>query len=169
MKFKKSVAAVLAVFLFFIFIVAGNAQTKGRSPKSKSTIAPKQASVPTNAVIQSLLKASLADFTDGIKKEDFTALHANASKDFQATFTVPQLATTFQVFIDKRDSVLPSLNNVSRRTAKFAPAPFIRTEKGYKILVLSGEFPSQPYPVKFENEYEWENGAWKLLIIKVKM
>lgn len=171
MKTEKSILIWLGLFLCLIFAVDGNAQSQRKSPApgGKSTAPPKTVSVPSNAVLQSLVKATIADFANSVQAEDFTLLRDNSSADFKATFTVEQLKEIFWTFIEKKDLVLPGLLNANRSTAAFAPAPYIRTEKGYKILVLNGAFPTRPYRVLFENEYELENGQWKLLAVKVKM
>lgn len=173
MKLNKSFVILSALAFCLAFAVDGWAQSQRKSPApgaGRTSPAPdKTVPLPSNAVIQSLLKASLADFTGSVRAEDFTVLRDNASEDFKATFTVEQLKTIFQTFIDKKDLILPSLGNVSRTTAAFSTAPYIRTENGYKILVLKGAFPTKPYEVKFENEYELEDGNWKLLAIRVSL
>lgn len=172
MRFKELGITLLTIFLFFACFVATNAQTKRKSKpvkKTKTLITQKQVLIPHTSELQSLLKASIADFANAIRQEDFTVLHTKASKDFQASHSASQVKNTFQFYIDKKDLVLPSLDAVSKTTASFSVIPYIRTEKGYKILVLTGEFPTEPYTINFENEYELENGVWKLLKIRIAM
>lgn len=169
---EKTLVIWLALIFCLAFVVEGRAQSKRKTPApggTNSSVPGKNVPVPSNAVIQSLLKATLGDFTVSVRTEDFTILRDNSSEDFKATFTVEQLKTIFQTFIDKKDLILPSLGGVSRATATFSPAPYIRTENEYKILVLKGTFPTRPYQVQFENEYELENGKWKLLAVRVKL
>ena len=172
MKADKSFLVVMALVCCLAFVFEGKAQSRRKTPSpggNTNSSAPPKAPVPSNAAIQSLLKASLLDFENSIRAEDFTILRDNSSEDFKATFTVEQLKSIFQTFLDKKDLILPSLSGVSRTTATFSPAPYVRTEKGYQILVLNGAFPTRPYKVLFENEYELENGKWKLLKIRVRL
>ncbi len=125
--------------------------------------------VPPDAELQALIKETTADFANAIDTEDFTRLHSNASSDFQATYTPAQAKNAFSTFIDKKQAVLPSLRNASSSTASFSKVPSIREEKGLNILVAEGEFDSKPYPVKFQYEYVWRDGGWKMLKLFVNM
>lgn len=125
--------------------------------------------VPPDAEIQSMVKETMADFTNAIANEDFSKLHSKASSDFQSSYTVTQMKDAFGSIIDKKDLALPSLKSAGSVTAAFSPAPSIRNEKGLNILVLTGEFPTKPYAVKFEYEYVWRDGGWKLLKLKVNI
>ena len=124
---------------------------------------------PPDNELQSIVKETSADFANAIDTEDFSRLYDKASSDFQSTYTVDQTKTAFQSFIDKKGSVVPSLKNAASMTPAFSPAPAIRSEKGLNILVAKGEFPSKPYSVKFEYEYVWRDGGWKLLKLVVNM
>ena len=125
--------------------------------------------VPPDAEIQSMIKETMADFANGVDTEDFSKIHSKASSDFQSSYTPTQMKDAFGSIIDKKNLALPSLKNAGSVTAAFSPAPSIRNEKGLNILVLTGEFPAKPYPVKFEFEYVWRDGGWKLLKLKVNM
>src|SRR5258706_2683553 len=125
--------------------------------------------VPPDAELQSLVKETLSDFIDAINTGDFEKMHSKASTDFQSSYTTGQMKDAFHDYIDNKDRVLPSMKNASSINATFSPAPSIRTEKGLNILVVSGEFPSKPYPVKFDNEYVWRDGGWKMLKFKINM
>lgn len=125
--------------------------------------------VPPDSELQSMVKETTADFANAIDTEDFSKLHAKASSDFQSSYTVAQMKDAFESIIDKKDLALPSLKNAGSVNASFSPAPSIRNEKGLNILVLTGEFPTKPYAVKFEYEYVWRDGGWKLLKLKVNM
>lgn len=125
--------------------------------------------VPPDNELQSLVKDTTSDFTNAVDTGDFSNLHSKASSDFQSTYTVSQTKDAFQTYVDKKDTVLPSLKNASSTTATFSPTPSIRSEKGLNVLVVSGEFAAKPYPVKFEYEYVWHSGSWKMLKLVVKM
>jgi len=138
--------------------------SKGDVPSDKS-----KGDAPPDSEVESLVKKTMADFADAIENEDFTDFRANTSKDFQASYTASQVKDTFNVFITQKDKVLPILNRIDENSAKFSSPPRVRTEKGYKILVADGEFPTSPNTTKFETEYEWEKGNWKILKIKVRL
>jgi hypothetical protein len=125
--------------------------------------------VPPDNEIQSLVKETTGDLANAIDTEDFSKLYAKSSSDFQSTYTVSQMKDIFKTFIENKSRVLPSLKSVSSSTATFSPLPAIRSEKGLNILVLTGEFSSKPDTVKFENEYVWRDGGWKMLKLKVNM
>ncbi|HMQ02849.1 MAG TPA: hypothetical protein PKD26_02940 [Pyrinomonadaceae bacterium] len=125
--------------------------------------------VPPDAELQSLIKDTTSDFANAIETEDFTRLHSKASSDFQSTYTPAQAKNAFSTFIDKKDAVLPSLKNAASSNATFSKIPSIRQEKGLNILVVDGELSSKPYPVKFQYEYVWRDGGWKMLKLFVNM
>lgn len=125
--------------------------------------------VPPDAELQSLVKETTADFANAIETEDFAKLYAKASSDFKKTYTVEQAKSAFSTFIDKKDAVLPSLKNAAGSSATFSKVPSIRSEAGANILVVEGQFASKPYAVKFEYEYVWRDGGWKMLKLVVNM
>lgn len=125
--------------------------------------------VPPEAELQTLAKETTADFANAIDSEDFAKLHSKASTDFQSTYTVDQAKSAFKVFIDRKDDTLPSLKNASTTSATFSSPPSIREEKGLNILVMKGSFKSTPDEVKFEYEYVWRSGGWKMLKLVINM
>ena len=125
--------------------------------------------VPSETVIQSMIKETTADFAKAIQSEDFSDLYNKSSSDFQSTYTEDQMKDVFKTFVTIKKRILPSLNKVPGLTADFSPSPSIRTEKGLQILVVNGQFPSKPYAVKFEYEYVKRGGEWKMLKLNVKM
>lgn len=146
-----------------------NNQNTADSKVDKSTPANASKDAPPVEEVENLVKDSLADFAGAVDAEDFNNFRANTSRDFQATYSADLLKTTFSVFIDKKEAALPSLNDIANQSPSFTDGPRIRTERGAKILVATGSFPSKPYAVQFENEYQLEKGSWKLFKIKVKM
>jgi len=142
----------------------------GMTAPKKSTIASdSDGDLPSDSEVESLVKETLKDFTDGVEEEDFTNFHENSSKDFQVSLTPSQIKTSFGSFIAQKDKVLPILNSVGASSVKFSSPPKIRTEKDYKILTANGEFPTSPNTTKFETEYELEKGDWKILKFKVQL
>lgn len=124
---------------------------------------------PSKSEVEALVKESMADFADALEQGDFTDFHANSSKDFQSTFTPEQLKTTFQTYLNNKNIVLPVLNSVPNTSATFTDGPRIRTENGLKIVVANGSFPTKQRTTKFETDYIWRNGEWKLLKFKINM
>ncbi len=173
---KNSKFTVLLVLGLFVFVALGcsglgkildSAKSDGGNNGGSNRSG--DGELPSNSEVEALVKKTMADFTNAVQQGDFNAFHATTSKDFQASYTSTQLRSEFQSFIDKKNTALPSLNMVSQKTPVFSEGPSIRTEKGYKILVVSGSFPTRPYAVQFENQYELEQGSWKILTVKVKM
>ena len=153
---KNSKITALFIFSAFVFISLGSAKVSAQR-------------LPTASKTQAMLRATLLDFADAVESENFSDFRSKSSEDFQVTFTPEQLSTIFRGFIDKKETVLPVLRNVRGKRARFTRGPLIRTEKGYKILVVEGYFPTLPYKTNFEMEYEWTQGTWKILKIQVKM
>ena len=116
-----------------------------------------------------MIKETTADFARAIDSNDFHDIYQKSSSDFQKTYTEDQMKSAFKVFVDKKKLILPSINKVPDSRAEFSPAPSIRTENGLDILVLTGKFPTKPFPVKFEYEYVKRGGQWKLLKLVVNM
>lgn len=123
---------------------------------------------PTEAEAQSLLKGTISDFAGAIDSGTFNTLKGNASKEFQA-LPDSQLSTTFKTFTDQKEDVVPILREASTMNPKFTTPPTIREEKGYHILVTNGQFDTSTVPTKFQNEYVFQDGKWKLLKIQVNL
>ncbi|MBC7900415.1 MAG: hypothetical protein H7070_10225 [Saprospiraceae bacterium] len=125
--------------------------------------------VPSDTIVQSMIKETTSDFASAIETEDFSTLYAKSSSDFQSTYTEDQMKDVFKTFVTNRKRILPSLKKVPETTAEFSPKPSIRTEKGLEILVVNGKFPTKPFAVKFEYEYVKRGGEWKMLKLIINM
>lgn len=119
--------------------------------------------MPNTAAVQSLIKSSMAEFADAVDKNDFATFKKNASADFQQQFSDDQLKSSFKVFVDKKDQVVPILRDAAAKDAKFSPDPTIREENGNYILVAKGTLDSAETETKFDTEYVWRDNSWKLL------
>ena len=126
-------------------------------------------SVPSNSVVEGLVKATTAEFGDAVDSGDFSKLYNNASSDFQTTYTIDQMKTAFKSYTDKKSLVVPVLRKVASSSANFTRQPSIRTEKGLKILVAAGKFPTKPFNVRFDYEYVMRGGSWKLLKLVINI
>src|SRR5204863_8551329 len=110
---------------------------------------------PSKSDAEKLVKATFSDFADAVESGDFSEFYDNASGDFQTTYTKDQVKSTFNVFIENKSKALPLLQDVQSRSASFSNGPSIETEKGTKMMVADGEFPSNPSSAKSETKYEW--------------
>jgi hypothetical protein len=147
-----AVFALLVVFL----VVAGCGGEKPSGP-------------PTEAEAQTLLKNTMSEFASAIESGNFDSFRGNTSKEFQNQFSDAQVKTTFKSFTDRKEDIAPILKEAAGMNPKFSPAPSIREEKGYHILVTNGQFDTTPVAVKFQNEYVYQDGKWKLLKIQVNL
>ncbi len=129
--------------------------------------AEKPAAPPTEAEAQALVKGTMSEFADAVDKGDFAAFKANTSKEFQSQYTDEQMKTTFKVFTDQKKDIVPILRDAAKKNMAFSPAPAVREEKGYSILVAGGTIDSDPQEVKVNNEYVYQDGKWKLLKVGV--
>lgn len=152
-----------------VYKKSGGSDTKSDTTSSSKSDDKSTGDAPSNSEVEALVKTSFGDFSDAIDEEDFSDFYEKSSGDFQASYTKDQIKSTFFVFIDKKDQTLPSLRDVQTKSASFSSGPSVSTEKGIKVLVADGEFPSKPNATKFETKYEWEKGEWKILKFKVKM
>jgi hypothetical protein len=147
----------------FDFNTSQSNSSKGDSPfPSKSS-----GDIPSKSEIQSMLKETADDFTSAIETEDFSTFYSKASKDFQGTFTEEQVKDGFKSYMEKKKLLLPSLQKMQTTDATFTTEPYLRSEQGLNILVLDGNFPTKPHNIKFDAEYIFRDGEWKLLVWKL--
>ncbi len=125
--------------------------------------------VPSDSEVESLVKETTAEFADAVNSGDFSEIHANASSDFQSTYTVEEMTAAFKSYTDKKKIVVPILKKVAASEAEFPTPPTIRSEKGLSILVANGKFPTKPYNVRFDYEYVMRSGDWKLLKLVINI
>ena len=123
--------------------------------------------MPAESASQALVKTSLSDLADAVDKNDFKAFREKASADFQASFTEEKVKAAFQTLVQSKAENVPIMRDAASKNPTFSPAPTIREESGNYILVTNGDITATNGKVKFENEYVWRDGAWKLLKISV--
>lgn len=126
-------------------------------------------SVPSDSVVEGLVKDTTAQFAEAINGEDFKDLYAAASSDFRSTYTLEQTKEAFKSYINKKSFVVPILKKVKDADADFTSPPSVRTEKGLKILMANGKFLTKPYAVRFDYEYVMRGGEWKLLKLVINI
>ena len=157
-KFFKNNSKLTSLLALALLVVAGLACGGGE-----------KAELPNDTEIQSLLKKTASDFAAAVEKEDFSDFMKTTSGDFQKQFDNQKMKTGFASFIEKKDQVVPILQQASTANAQFSPAPSLKDENGFTVLETKGKYALEPYPVEFENSYVRENGAWKLIRVKYKM
>lgn len=158
LKIKMSFVQMSALFAFlFLTLITNGCESKPDTP--------------TEAASQALVKSTISDLSDAINTGNFKVIRAKASEDFQMSISEEKLVSTFKTYTDGKATSLPMLKQALTKDAKFSPAPAIREEKGSYVLVTNGSYPltEESYDeVKFDNEYVWRDGAWKLLKISVE-
>lgn len=143
--------------------------TSTNSITNTSTSPTSDGTIPSEAVVEELVKETTAQFADAVDSEDFSNLHSSASEDFQTSYSVEEMKTAFKSYTDKKKIVVPVLRKVESTDAEFTSPPGTRTEKGLTILMAKGKFPTKPYNVRYDYEYVLRGGDWKLLKLVINI
>lgn len=128
-----------------------------------------EAEVPSNAVVEGLVKETIEKFGDAVQTGNYSELHEYSSSNFQRTYTVEQVADGFKDYTKNKKMVGPILSKAVQLDAEFDRPPTVRKEKGSSILVASGKFKTKPYNVRFDFEYIMLGGEWKLLKLVINI
>lgn len=147
----------------------GKSEPSNSASNSATNSSTDSDSVPSNSVVEGLVKETIEKFSDGVETGDFTELHEYSSTNFRRTYTVEQVAEGFKSYTDKKKIVVPILKKVDAKEAEFDRPPTVRQEKGLDILVASGKFATKPYGVRFDFEYVMLGGEWKLLKLVINI
>jgi hypothetical protein len=147
----------------------GKSDPSNSASNSATNSSTDSASVPSNSVVEGLVKETIVKFSDGVETGDFAELHEYSSTNFQRTYTVEQVAEGFKSYTDKKKIVVPILKKAAAKDAEFDRPPTVRKEKGLDILVASGKFATKPYGVRFDFEYVMLGGEWKLLKLVINI
>lgn len=126
-------------------------------------------SIPSNAVVEGLVKETMEDFADAVETGSFSDIYSKASEDFQGTYTLDEMTTAFKSYTDKKKLVVPILKKIPSTDADFDSPPGIRSEKSLKILMAKGKFKTKPFNVRFDYEYVMRGGEWKLLKLVINI
>ena len=118
--------------------------------------------VPSTMELERLATETLLGFNQAVKSRDFNDFYVNLSQVWQQQTTPEQLQQTFQPFIDKNVDIA-AIGNV--RPQLTDPASIV--DQG--VLLVAGEYPTQPHAVRFKLEYVGEPAGWKLLGISVNV
>lgn len=146
-----------------------NSANSSRTSSNDSEDTSTTDAIPSDTVVEGLVKATTEDFSDAVETGDFNELYDKASTDFQGTYTVDEMTTAFKSYTDKKKLVVPILNKVGSMDAEFDSPPGIRSEKSLKILMAKGKFKTKPYNVRFDYEYVMRGGEWKLLKLVINI
>ena len=155
--------------------LAKNADSTSTSTNSStdepsfSTSSTDDEDMPSRGLIDAMVGETTADFNFAIVTNDFTDMYEKASPNFQATYTEKEFKDTFKQFVENKRVVGPILSKAVGMEPTYSPDPFIRTEKGNKILVVNGKYDTTPVPMTFEYEYIKRGDDWKLLKFVVRL
>ena len=133
---------------------------------TSSTTSDAKPEVPSNDKLQTLVKSTFFDFSDGVQSGDFTAFHSKVAKVWRDDSSADQLAEAFKSFVDDKRNY-NFRNAVSSMDAVFAPAPAIEKVAGLNALVVKGYYPTKPSHTKFDLKYVMDDGIWKLIGLSV--
>lgn len=119
--------------------------------------------VPSERDMEDLVKTTLLDFNDAVKKGDFTDFHSKISRVWKRTSTPETFNQGFSEFIDKQIDI----SGIKDKYADFDPEPSVEKKNRYKVLSAKGRYDTSPLPTRFDMEYIEEGGDWKLISIRV--
>lgn len=115
---------------------------------------------PSEKEAKALALESLLAFNQSLQEKNFDSFYEQIGTIWRKEITSQKLKEIFQPFIDK-DVDISSIKKVQ---PKFETKPAI-SEDG--VLVLKGEYPTQPSKVVFTLKYMYELESWKLVGINV--
>ena len=121
-----------------------------------------QNKVPSDRVLEALVKSSLLSLNDANVTGNYAVLHAKLSKPFREQFPPDKLKATFKEFQKKN----ADFDIIAAMRPAYDPRPVV-DEDGK--LVVKGGFPTEPSRLRFELEFIPSDGEWKLIRIYVKV
>jgi hypothetical protein len=117
--------------------------------------------VPTDVQLEQLVMETLLSFNQAVQARDFTAFYDKVSDVWKKQTTPQQLQASFEEFLDKKIDIGP-IKDVKPRFTK----PAAVDSRG--ILLVAGDYPAQPFQVRFEVQYVFERAGWKLISLWVR-
>jgi 7,8-dihydro-6-hydroxymethylpterin-pyrophosphokinase len=120
--------------------------------------------VPPEFEVRSLVRETIAQFSDAVRKKNFEDFYNGVSISWQKQVSPKRLMRAFQPFMENKIN-LDELG-VRKVYPVFTTAP---TVNGEGLLVAAGVFPTQPYRVSFSFKYTYELPHWKLFGIDVNL
>jgi hypothetical protein len=116
--------------------------------------------LPSEEETRKLVKESMAQFAEALKRKSFDDFYNQVSKAWQAQLTKGQLQRAFQAFIDQQ----VDLGGTSDVEPIFETNPQMTMDG---LLQVSGYYPTKPFEVKFAFKYAYELPEWKLFGLDV--
>ena len=141
-------AVLRLVTAFLLLLGASAAQAQNR--------------VPSDRVLEALVKSSLLSLNDANVTGNYAVLHAKLSKPFREQFPPEKLKATFKEFSQGN----ADFDIIAAMPPTYDPKPVV-DEDGK--LVVKGSFPTEPSRLLFELEFIPSDGEWKLIRIQVKL
>ncbi len=141
----KMIARLVAMVVLLLAVSAAQAQNK----------------LPTERVLEALVKSSLLSFNDANVTGNYAVFHARLSKPFRQQFSPDKLKETFREFAEKDIDI----DIIAAMKPAYEPAPSI-DDNGK--LIVKGSFPTEPARVAFELDFIPSDAEWKLVRINVK-
>lgn len=131
---------------------------------SSGPIIPSEAAptAPSTQEAAQLALASLLSFNEAIQAKSFDSFHAGISKVWQEQITPAKLLEIFRPFVDAEIN----LAAIKPLAPVFTSPPAINSDG---VLILEGEYPTEPSKVFFKLKYVSENKTWKLLGVNVNV
>lgn len=121
-----------------------------------------QNKVPSDRVLETLVKTSLLTLNDANVTGNYSVLHAKLSKPFRQQFSPEKLQETFKEFSQGN----ADFDIIAALKPAYVPSPVV---DGDGKLVVKGGFPTEPSRLLFELEFIPSDGEWKLIRIHVKL
>lgn len=123
---------------------------------------------PTDAELQKLVKATVADFTEALEKDDFEGLRRKTSDAFQRQYKAEEIKSSFGNFATKNDLSIPLFRDAGKTEAEFSPKPEMRKVGETHVVETKGKFPTKSPQLSFQFDYVREDGKWKLVKFNIK-
>lgn len=118
--------------------------------------------VPSDHVIEILIKRNLATFNDANISGNYEVWHTTLSRPFRQQFSAERLKETFKAFHDQDIDLAPIL----AQPPKLSEPARIDQEGA---LLLKGTFETRPSRVLFDLRLLPAEGDWKLISIHVNV
>ncbi len=118
--------------------------------------------VPSDHVIEILIKRNLSTFNDANITGNYEVWHATLSRPFRQQFSAERLKEAFKAFHDQNIDLAPIL----AQSPKLSEPARIEQDGA---LFLKGAFETRPSRVLFELRLHPAEGDWKLMSIQVNV
>ncbi|HMS39442.1 MAG TPA: hypothetical protein PKE69_04395 [Pyrinomonadaceae bacterium] len=123
---------------------------------------------PTSEDLQKLVKATMADFTEALEKDDFEGLRRKTSDAFQQKYNAEEIKNSFGNFATKKDLSIPLFKEAEKTQAEFSQKAEMRKVGENYVIETKGKFPTKSPDLNFQFEYVREDGKWKLVKFNIK-